>query len=271
MYDINFGRTLDEIDDTYFLKYFSTYSNVNTEQIIFTYENQNSPNLVHLKEVLKLEDIRGEGNDNDVFRRVCNWVYNTLSAGTNETISQQCKKLDWNTLTILQQVKDNGLFCDCGTFAIVLTEVLLALGYKARWVQCLPLDLRYSDSHCVTHVYSKDFGKWMIVDAALNQIYFNRKGIPLSLPELRQSLLNDERILFLSSSDKNRNWLLHYWKKNIFRFHCFLENKYGFYSASNQTHCYLDPENFKISNKMYQRDSGKICHIHTSSPEEYWK
>lgn len=270
MYDINYKNTLDETDDVYFLEYFSAYNHYKTGQISFTYEDKDSPSFVHLRESLEILNIKDEENDLNIIKRLCSWVNNTLSYGINKLVTFQDQNTSWDTLTILQQVKENRVFCDCGTHAIVLTEILLALGYKAKWIQCLPIDLRYSDSHCVTHVYSKDFGKWIIADAALNLLYFNTKGIPMSLPELRQALLNSERVLFPSKTIRYRQWLLHYWKKNIIRFHTFSDYKYGFFTASNQTHYYLNPVNYKICNKRHQLRNGVISHIHISNPDEFW-
>ncbi len=54
-------------------------------------------------------------------------------------------------------------------------QLLLALGFKARWVMCLPMDLRDDECHCVTEVYSKELEKWIVVDAAFDLFYFNKK------------------------------------------------------------------------------------------------
>jgi hypothetical protein len=109
--------------------------------------------------------------------------------------------------------------------------VLLALGFKARMVSCLPVDLLPMDNHVVTTVYIPNLTKWIMLDPALCCYITDKDGLILSIPEIRNNLI-DETPLEVCIRGRFRNLkapdsgiasfdkaeYLAYLHKNFFRF-----------------------------------------------------
>lgn len=62
-----------------------------------------------------------------------------------------------------------GYLCCFYAHAVVLNDVLLALGYISKYVFCMPVDYHFVDNHVVNLFFSKQLKKWVLFDAA--QIY----------------------------------------------------------------------------------------------------
>ncbi|MCI9414723.1 MAG: transglutaminase domain-containing protein [Clostridiales bacterium] len=91
----------------------------------------------------------------------------------------------------------------CRGLAIVLCELLLALGIKSRFIACLPEEVPYDECHVVCVAYSDDLKKWILLDPTNNLYILDSGGTPLSLMEFRNALLcNDD---FYLNQDTNWN------------------------------------------------------------------
>ena len=75
--------------------------------------------------------------------------------------------------------------------AQMLTEVYLAMGFKARFVTCLPKDY-VSDCHVITTVYSNTLNKWLWVDPTFDAYVMDENGTMLSIAEVRERLREDK-------------------------------------------------------------------------------
>lgn len=58
-----------------------------------------------------------------------------------------------NACEILKYCNNNRTTVNCLCHATVLTEILLALGFNARKISCLPIDVVPFDNHVVTRVF----------------------------------------------------------------------------------------------------------------------
>ena len=110
--------------------------------------------------------------------------------------------------------------------AQMLTEVYLAMGFKARFVTCLPHDL-VSDCHVITTVYSCTLNKWLWVDPTFEAYVMDENGVMLSIAEVRERLRTDKPLQI----NENANWnnrskqtkeyyLDHYMAKNLYYLQC---------------------------------------------------
>lgn len=263
-------------DDLFFLRLFSEYSDVPTGKVNITYQPLNSPELSALREKYKLDDLAGDGDDLKRVSNVRQWIHRYFLREEDiqpfNTMVACEKPFEWNADIMMEHGKDMSFKADCATLAAVLTEMLIALGFKAIWVQCLPIDLRHEESHCITHVYIESLKKWIVVDAAQDLFYFDRKGVPLSLSEMRKSFIKDDRVFIFAKEEKldGRKKLIYYWWKNIFRFRCFENSAYGFLGRKPQTSFYLNPYNYNIQDKVSE-DSIIGQHIHTNCEEEFFE
>ena len=271
--DIYMEGRLNEMDDLAFLLHFKEYEEAN-QDIYFGYQSPNSEELSYLRQALHLEEIAGEGSELKRISRLRNWVYKSLkSEGEQFYDKSEFNSKTWNTLTILKEMQRKPFLADCGTTALVMTEVLLAMGWKARWIQCLPMDLRFNESHCISHVWSRDYEKWIIVDAAQDLFYFNSHAVPYGLPDLRQAILNKDRLLIYSNLKKieGQKWLQQYWVKNIFRFHCLKESCFSMFGSDVLEHYYLNPKDYNIADKVIEINGQKHIHTHVCDSGAYWE
>lgn len=167
----------------------------------------------------------------------------------------------------------SGLHSNCYMYAVVLTELFLAVGLPARMVRCMPLDIDYNDCHCVVEAFCSDYEKWIIFDPANRAYYINRKALPLNLFELREHIAQQYAVYVPMMSIEMTNSLLKYWAKNLIRFESYKISQYGnelFQQKSTLFH--FQPSNYPISDKevYYEKYNCFISHIHTSNPALYW-
>lgn len=121
-------------------------------------------------------------------------------------------------LDIIDQARKNGDSLNCRYKSYIFSQLLMAYGYKARWVGCLPMDFRDSECHCVTEVFLKSLNKWIVVDIAFDYLYFDNKGNLLNLIEMRRKIIAGEKIRFLSMDSKKASDTKKYLEKNLFKF-----------------------------------------------------
>lgn len=265
---------IDVEDDRGFLRRFEKYDSSEVGKIIYAYELYESLNFERIRKCFNLKSIAGEGTELKKLTNLRHWVYTMFQGRGEHTIfAPKDGRRNWNIFTINENMMRSPFAADCGTIALIMTEVLLAMGWKARWVQCLPLDLRQNESHCVTHVWSVEYNKWIIIDAAQDVFYFNSKAIPYGLPDLRDAIINNERILIYSTSEKQEGmlWLKQYWVKNIFRFHTLRFSGFDMFSFSKLEHYYLNPLGYELSNKTVEREQNIDIHINTHNYNEFWE
>ena len=266
--DEYFNHYVDSEDDQYILEMFSEY-NDDFYDVKFEYSFDSFLFKKLQKKYSSLYDRTCFSNSIQHLVYIRKWVHNHLTiTNANRLPSFNLEK--WDTYNVLNIMEEAPFECDCGTYSMVLTEILLSMGYKARWVQCLPLDLRYDDSHVVVQVFIEEKQKWIILDPALNCCYFNVDGEPLDLSALRNSLLHQKRIIIPGNTVKEKDRLIKYWKKNIIRFHCYQQNCYRFVSNEKpKNHVYLNPKLLQIHNKIYKERNEK--HYTVYNDKVFWE
>ena len=264
---------LSKNDDLAFLRLFKEYKH-SEQKISFLYSDEKSKELKRLREEFDLDSIAGSGPELKRITRLRNWVYQSLKSDSRDFYNvKKDEKTPWNTFYIFDVFNHKPFLVDCGTSALVMTEVMLAMGWKARWIQCLPFDLRYNESHCISHVWSNDYNKWIIVDAAQDLFYFNKEAIPFGIPDLRDAIIGNERVLIYSNNQKatGREWLKNYWIKNIFRFHCLTKSCFSMFDQDSIDHIYLNPKGYDITNKVIDKEGKTETHIHIQDDEAFWE
>jgi len=272
--DIYMNGIIDVEDDRGFLKRFEKYDSNEIHKITYVYERNDSSNFDKICDFFNLNSIAGKGTELKKLTNLRHWVYTMFQGRGDHTIcAPKESRKHWNIFTINENMMRSPFTADCGTIALIMTEVLLSMGWKARWIQCLPLDLRQNESHCVTHVWSEEYNKWIIIDAAQDVFYFNSKAIPYGLPDLRDAIINNDRILIYSTAEKQKGmlWLKQYWVKNIFRFHTLGFSGFDMFSLEKQEHYYLNPLGYELSDKIVKDEQNIDIHINTHNYEEFWE
>jgi hypothetical protein len=142
--------------------------------------------LRNLKVKYGLERLAHNRNELETCLKAMEWTFCCL---LHKEYREYSGKL--HALEILEFSQSNKVTLNCLCHARVLTEVLLALGYKARTISCLPIDVVPKDNHVITTVYITGLGRWVMLDPALCCYVTDKKGTMLSIPEIRQDLIDD--------------------------------------------------------------------------------
>lgn len=90
---------------------------------------------------------------------------------------------------------------NCRLHSILMRDMLMSAGIKARYITCLPEDVEDQDCHVVNEVFVPELGKWAMIDSDQDQVVTDMEGVPLSLRELRDKLIAGEP--YLINGEKN--------------------------------------------------------------------
>ncbi|MDR0233188.1 MAG: hypothetical protein LBI82_13900, partial [Dysgonamonadaceae bacterium] len=173
-----------------------------------------------------MERFVDKNNEFNTYRNLLRWSYEILLYKEQAECTEAL-----NAINIINHCKKNKVTVNCRSHAIVLTEALLSLNFKARTIGCLPIDILPVESHVMTSVYSNSLNKWIALDSARNCIYSCENDI-LSISEIRNCLINGKKINYVyqnrfgkisqnySNNIYNDEWFTDYLYKNMFRFVC---------------------------------------------------
>jgi hypothetical protein len=128
--------------------------------------------LQTLKEKYHLDRLAQNRNDIDTCLEAMEWTFCHLLYQEQQEFTGELTALE-----ILDFSQSNRAGVNCLCHATVLTDVLLALGFKARTVSCLPIDLIPLDNHVITTVYIASISKWIMLDPALCCYITDKKGV----------------------------------------------------------------------------------------------
>lgn len=134
---------------------------------------------------------------------------------------------------VAQHNEDGGI--ECRGLSVILSEMLRVCGIEAKPVMCIP-SIEPSECHVVVHAYSASLGQWVMLDPTFRLILQNDKGQYLSLPMLRQTLIDGGTLIANDNAGRNgapiyMPYYREYMTKNTFRF-------------ANATHFYFGGERF---------------------------
>lgn len=200
---------------------FTFYDSFDAEYIDFLDESL----IYKIKNEYDLEKLIVE-NELETIRNATNFVSNVLKSNLPP------KYVKGTCIDIINTVRSGCCGANCRTHAIVLSQILTAMGFLSRYVFCYPIDYMYSENHVVTIVYSKQYHKWFLFDAAQNLYYTDTSGKILDIFELRTKLANSEKVkvelldeYWGNYTDKEKLLIstknLIYMSKNVYRFACF--------------------------------------------------
>ena len=268
------------MDYEYLLKKFSDYSLIQTNwNNNFVYLSRyDDEQLLELYNKYGLARFAKENDEIKIFLKVLRWSHEIL------LYSKQKEYTRIESATnIIEYCKSEKVTVNCRQHAIVLTEALLSMGYEARIVCCLPIDVLPYDNHAITAVYSHRLSKWIALDPSRNCYFLNEEGEILSVSEIRQSLIRDEKIHFkylhrfamMDSDSKlvqfDDAWYLDYLYKNFFRFYCSKIN--GTTARIPQYFYHLVPTGYAdVNNERvyhYENFSSKTI-VNTDNLEMFW-
>ena len=246
----------------------------------FTYQSSSDPNLVALRNGFNLDSIAGTGNEVSQILNLLHWIHDLIPHDgnhNNPTIK--------NALSMINvcQTDERGL--NCRGLAIVLNECYLAMGFKSRFITCMPKDSVFQDCHVINSVYSYDLQKWIWVDPTNDAYVMDQEGELLGLGEVREKLINEEMLILNPDANWNNkhstlkeNYLMNYMAKNLYRFSCVLESKYDIETPQQGKQIeYLEliptdglNQKPKISEEYYKKSGMTIKTYKTNDSNIFW-
>ena len=186
----------------------------------FTYLPANDPRLVALRETLNLDSIAGDGDEISRIKNLCLWLHNTVRHdGSSRNPTEK------NTLAMLELCRKENRGVNCRMLATMLNECYLALGFKSRFVTCLPQDENDPDCHVVTIVWSDTLGKWIMADPSFYAFFQDKQGNLLGIQEARERMIEGKPVyvnpeINWNGNPRSQEEHLNYMAKNFYWFSC---------------------------------------------------
>lgn len=218
-------------DYLYILKRAGKY-NPNDSRILpaFTYQPSDNPHLVQLRKAFNLDSIAGQGDEISRIKNLLHWIHNLIPHDGNHG-NPEVK----NALSMIAECKKDKRGLNCRGLATVLNECYLSMGFKSRFVTCLPKDSlkKDFDCHVINMVYSETMKKWLWMDPTNDAYVMNDKGELLSIEEVRERIINGLPLVVNEDANWNHksavtidDYIYRYMAKNLYILQCPVSSEY---------------------------------------------
>ena len=157
-----------------------------------------------------------------------------------------------NAVTLWEYAQRVSTGFNCRWHAILLSELLLSIDIKNRFVTCLPEDENDQDCHVVNLVWLPEMNKWAMIDSDMQEYVTDPDGIPLSLEEMRTELIAGRRLNVHRNSDPDGvEYMQGYWAKNLYWFSIHITYGYDLEGHCRLPDCFVNliPPGFRIPEK----------------------
>lgn len=185
----------------------------------FTYLSADDEALKRIRRELKLDSIAGAGNEISQMINLMHWVHDIIrhdGSSNNPAVR--------NAIGIIDVCNREKRGVNCRMMATVLNECYLAMGFKSRFLTCMPKELKFDDCHVINMIYSTEKQKWIWMDPTFNAYVMDEKGELLGPQEVRERLVNGQQLILNPDANWNRKnsttqeqYLKNYMAKNLYR------------------------------------------------------
>jgi hypothetical protein len=257
-------------DYLYILKKSGNYISNDTSNLPkFDYENTSNDRLQNVRRFFNLDSIAGQGDEISRIIKIMTWVHNNIKHdGGNFALCE------FDAIDFYHYHKSTGKGINCRALAITLNECYLSMGFKSRFITCLPKDEKDGDCHVINIVYSKKLNKWLWMDPTFNAYIKDGDGNLLSIEEVRDYLINDKPLKLNKDANRNNHtkqskeeYLYSYMAKNLYWFQCPINSYFNIesrYRNSNTKYISLRPNG-------YQRSDTRANEVIINDPRYFWK
>ncbi|WP_321517388.1 TPR end-of-group domain-containing protein [uncultured Bacteroides sp.] len=225
----------DEGDYSYILKQGGGYvvkADSSLPQI--TYLAPNDSNLVRIRQYFNLDSVAGSGNEISKIKNLLHWAHNVVRHD-GASPNPESK----NAIDLVNICKKENRGINCRMMAMMLNECYLAMGFKSRYVVCLPKKY-INDCHVINAVYSNTLDKWIWIDPTFEAYVTDDKGNMLGIAEVRERLLsgaplhlNEDANWNNKQKETQEEYLDFYMTKNLYRLECAVRNEYNIETKLN--------------------------------------
>ncbi len=190
---------------------------------VFVYQNAEDQNLKALKKYFNLDSIAGNGDE--VSKIINLMLYVTKSIEYDGTNSALC---EFDAIDFYNYHKATGKGINCRHKAMTLNEMYLAMGFKSRYVTCMPKDQSDPDCHVINCVYSETLKKWLWMDASHGIYVMDNNNRMLGIEEVRERLKNNQPLKLNKETERTKEWYLDYYMaKNLYWIQCTNMSKFN--------------------------------------------
>lgn len=223
-----------------------------TDKILYDFS---SPKLNRLKEIYHLEEIASEGSDLDRALRLLGFFSPRITHKGDFINHIGCNAID--LLEYCLDKPEKGI--NCLNKSKILQECCLSLGIYARRIWMMPYSPYDCDNHVVNEIYDFNLKKWIMLDMTSNGYFVNKKGLPLSVLEIRNNFASNEICEFKMVSCKNEKFFTNLEMECLYYKQYFAKNLFYFYSEAvcgfgnnNQRFVFI-PLNFNLEKNVRQK------------------
>jgi hypothetical protein len=259
-------------DYIYILQQAGKYEKADTAVLPhFKYENASIQLLKEVKNLFNLDSIAGQGDEISKIINLMTWLHNTVRHdGSNYALCE------FDVIDFYNYHKATGRGINCRGLAIALNECYLAMGFKSRYITCMPKNEKDTDCHVINSVYSETLQKWIWMDPTFNAYVKDENGNLLSIAEVRERLISGKPTVLNEDANWNNEkpqtkeeYLDIYMTKNLYWLECMQVSKFNpesRYRNTDNTRIALLPLGYERSDII---NNNKIVIVH--DPEYFWQ
>lgn len=247
----------------------------------FTYQDSSNAHLKALREKYNLDSIAGDAGEFNQIINLMHWIHNLVRHD-----GQHANPDSRNADELIKACSDGSRGLNCRGLAISLNECYLAMGFKSRYVTCMPKELKFDDCHVINMVYSEWLKKWVYMDPTNNAYVMDEKGTLLSIEEVRQRLIDGRTLIVNPDANWNNEqivlaeeYLHFYMAKNLYRLECPVSSEYDYETKfSGKSIVYIELVPLDGLNQTPQKSeytvkdaNYTIINYVTNNPQLFWK
>lgn len=243
----------------------------------FTYQNKDEPHLTALRERYDLDSVAGHGTDVSQIINLMEWVHYLIPHNGNKP-NPDTK----NAMSMIKECRRDGKTLNCRGLGIALNEVYLAMGFKSRYVTCLPKDTADQDCHVITMVWAPSLRKWIWMDPTFMAYVMNEDGELLGIEEVRERLVHGKPLILNPDANHNRDeiqtkseYLDYYMAKNLYKLECAVSSEYDYETpGEGKTRAYVQlvPGNVTSMPVISRNKQGQVSSVlyQTGDTKAFW-
>jgi len=233
----------------------------------FVYQHAEQQNLREVKRYFNLDSVAGNGNEVSKIINIMLYVTKSIKYdGSNWALCE------FDAIDFYNYYKATGKGINCRHKAMTLNEMYLAMGFKSRYVTCMPKDRKDTDCHVINCVYSETLKKWLWMDASHGIYVMDENNNMLSIVEVRDRLKNNLPLKLNKETVRTKEWYLDYYMaKNLYWIQCTNISKFNTesrYRTAEKDLQYISlvPSGFDEAQNNYLKGN-----IITNDPAYFWQ
>lgn len=236
----------------------------------FQYQPSSDSPLVALRKGLDLDSIAGGGSDVNRVIRLLHWMHDLIPHDGNHA-----NPAVRNAMSLVAVCKREHRGLNCRGLAIALNECYLALGYRSRYVTCMPKDSLGTDPDChvINTVFIPSLNKWIWIDPTNDAYVMNEKGELLGIEEVRERLITHQPLIVNPDANWNHrsavtkeDYLEYYMSKNLYRLICPVNSTYDLETPAKGK----SVEYIQLLPLDYFRQQPNRTTFNTNNPTLFW-